>query len=232
MNKCLRIKLTLVLSATILLAGCSTGKPYLEDNKLEPEGKIATTSSAVNIETAKEITTKHQEKQVEQSKPKDTVKIITDAQKPSAISKKYAPDEIINYNKYTNPRYGFTIEYPSAFTVNEVADNGDGAEIVNGSVKIIVFGSNNIDNKSAKDVYEEEIKGELKEKITYKIQKDDWFIISWKDGNIINYKKTAVGKGSVNTFIISYPEDENAAFAGIVYHISNTFKTPGVEEVH
>lgn len=248
MNKCLKAKVYFLIIVMIFLTACSRNNTSLgsinseikekavinADLIEEKDEKQTDKQQSVNTEAEKNKQSESKEKsQFVEIKTSETPQIQKNTPKPGGgVIKKYAPDEEIIYNKYTNAKYGFTIEYPSSYKVKEYSDNRYGAEITNNLASILVFGTNNVENKTPSKLYEEAIKSHAKDEILYQSQKDNWFIVSWKEGSMIKYSKTTVGKGSVNTFIISYPESERLAFQGIIYRISSSFKTPGISEAH
>ena len=72
------------------------------------------------------------------------------------------------------------------------------------------------------------IKGEL----GYHTSAKDWFVITWKDGDTLNYQKTFVSSESENSFTISYPADERAAYDGIVAQLGRSFRHGDLERAH
>lgn len=143
----------------------------------------------------------------------------------------------VEYKKYQNKRYGFSIEYPAFFKDKDVPINGDGKSFVSddGTVNFTVSGSNNTlnlgDAYSPEQYLNEMLLPALKN-VTLKVQKDNYVLVSWKDGEKIGYTKAVVGKGSVNQYTIKYPASKKAEFDSIIEHLNNTFKTPTVDEFH
>ncbi|GIM29270.1 hypothetical protein CPJCM30710_19360 [Clostridium polyendosporum] len=140
-------------------------------------------------------------------------------------------NEEIVYNKYTNSRYGFSIDYPNNYKIEETSQNRDGAIISSDKAKLIVFGNNNVLNYGVKSYYDFDT-SQIKEKIKYKVIKDNWFIISWIEGDNIVYQKTVVGKGSANTFIFTYSKVDASKYDEAVKRLNESFKTPGINESH
>lgn len=143
-----------------------------------------------------------------------------------------ANEEKISYKQYSNARFGFGIEYPGDFTVKTDPANGDGLVLQSGDGKseITISGSNNVLNKTAKSEYDTLISKHSD--APYKKQQDNWFVVSWVEGDSIVYEKVVVGKGSVNTLLLKYPTSQKDYFNSIVSHLVDTFKTPGIDSVH
>lgn len=137
-----------------------------------------------------------------------------------------------SYVRYTNERYGFSIDYPSFLVVKSPSASGDGITMktADNSVELTVWGSNNSLDQSVTSVYNESIKEH--KNISFKTQSENWFVISWQDGDRIFYQKTVIGTGSINGFVISYPFSQNKTFDPIITELSSNFKTPLTDSAH
>ena len=133
------------------------------------------------------------------------------------------------YNYYSNPRYGFSVKYPSNFTKDNPADNGDGQVFwsIDKNFKMSVYGSDypSVSGLSIKAIYKEYIS--KYDQVTYKVFKSDWFIISGYNKDKIFYLKSFVGNKSQYTVLLEYPTSEKIKYDDIVTIISKSFK-PGV----
>lgn len=141
----------------------------------------------------------------------------------------------ISYSQYTSSRYGFSIEYPSNFKVTETSDNDDSIlfQSPDGKTEMMVGGLNN-DIDEIKETAVSRYNKELSEHspVSYKRQEDNWFVISWIEGDTIVYEKDVRGKGSANTFWIKYPKSQKNYYKPIISHIVASFKTPEVDSPH
>lgn len=140
--------------------------------------------------------------------------------------------ERLTYKNYYNQRYKFSIKYPDNLVKGEESTNGDGITLTNenGDVKLIVFGSNNIFDVTAKSAYEDTLK-EIKN-ASYKKQSGNWYVVSWVKNDKIIYKKEVVGDGSINTLIFEYPLTQKKLYDEFLQNLDSYFKTPGIGEVH
>jgi len=140
--------------------------------------------------------------------------------------------ESFTYENYYNSRYKFSIKYPSDLKKGEESANGDGNIFTNksGSVKLTVFGNNNVFDTTPKSAYKDALK-EVSN-ISYKIQLGNWYVISWVKNNKIIYKKEVVGKGSINTLILEYPLTQKKLYDTFLLNLNIYFKTPGINEAH
>lgn len=138
-----------------------------------------------------------------------------------------------SYQQYANPRFGFSVDYPSDLTAKESSDNGDGQTFASsdGSVEFEVSGVNNAESLTPAQYLKQIVLPSLKN-VTYQSQNSNWYIVSWTDGNTIGYEKGIVGGKSINTYSIKYPLSRKADFDSVIQHINNSFKTPGISDYH
>lgn len=139
------------------------------------------------------------------------------------------PSDDKEYSVYTNQRFGFSIEYPKEFVVEETAQNGDGAKIINNNdeTEILVYGSNNTSNETTKSACAKTV-DRISSKIEYKFMSDNWYVLSWIEDGKIKYLKEFVGSGSTNTFIITYDQKFKDKYNKIVEVISKNFIAPEI----
>lgn len=135
------------------------------------------------------------------------------------------------FEKYLNPRFGYSLNYPDKFKITKESDNGDGVELSFEDAKIIVYGSNNVLQESAKSLYEDDLKEIPKKDLMESSIEKYTYIISWKEGNFIKYKKSVVGEESINSFEVIYPLSNEKEFKDIVIKLSESFKTPNVDKM-
>ncbi|WP_298846610.1 protein kinase domain-containing protein [Clostridium sp.] len=138
----------------------------------------------------------------------------------------------IVYSKYTNDKFGFSIDYPSDLLtkVMPLSQNGSIFSSKDDSVKLTVSGKNNVSNQNAKSVYNDVIKEHSD--ALYKTQQNNWFVVSWIDGDKIYYEWCTVGSGSINTYIAAFPESQKKYFELVLNHLNSSFKNPGVGKSH
>ena len=135
------------------------------------------------------------------------------------------------YKLYTNVRYQYSIMYPNNLTVINDPDNGDGRKFksMDGEVELSIYGSNNISNKTVNSMYYSAIKDS---NLPYKKQSGNWYVISYIEGDKVVYEKTAVGKGSINTFIFKYPINQKDRYSKVVEQLNKSFKNYALNEAH
>ncbi len=133
----------------------------------------------------------------------------------------------IKYKQYTNARFGFTISYPDFLTTKIEPENGDGITLYNKdkTTKLITWGSNNVLEATAASEYRDELK-RIKN-ILYKQQKGNWYVISWKEGSNIHYKKCIINEDTMYGFEVQYPESEKDKYDKIIEKLNGSFKILG-----
>ncbi len=160
---------------------------------------------------------------------KEEIAETTNDRADTVGGKKQIPEDV-TYIPYKNERYKFSLEYPDIFTSKILSDNGDGITLTNSETNIgfWAYASNNIMGDTAQGLHAVDVANASK--ILYERQKDNWAVISWEDGNEAFYKKTVVGREAINTFIMSYPREQDDEYGVLIDHIFSTFKTPAVDK--
>ena len=154
----------------------------------------------------------------------------------SAPAASVITDEVINmkgskygeytYNKYENPRYGFSIEYPSFLTEAKESQNGDGIILQNkeNTIVVILSGVNNTLHKTSKELYEGYLNNTRG--VVYKKRIGNSFMIAAENGNNSYFIYEVAGEGSINTFIVGYPKEDSKEFDKIIKEMKKSFETP------
>ncbi|MCT8977875.1 hypothetical protein N4T77_14845 [Clostridium sp. CX1] len=141
-------------------------------------------------------------------------------------------EQQITYNFYKNSRYEFSVEYPGILQPQQLPANGDGIRLStpDGSTELVVSGINNVLNYTSVSLYNELL--EEIGSVSYKQHQDNWFVVSWVEGDRIVYEKCVVGNGSINSFIFKYPVSKKDYYDSVVSHLNSSFNTPGINDYH
>jgi serine/threonine protein kinase len=149
---------------------------------------------------------------------------------PSASGQKSTPP---GYDKYANPRYGFTALWPSSFRAQPPPEDGDGQAWASpdGRVMLSAYGANNVFNYSpgqdeaadARDVsvVYSNISGNVVTVSGYK-----------NSGRTIVYQRDVVGPGAIDTLYWSYPANQKAQWDAAVTLTTLTFQPGDVTATH
>ncbi len=186
---------------------------------------------AVSIIT--EITTSFLLKPVlEEQKAKKIQQEIEQKKAIKNIQKEKASFISHEYSNYENSKFNFVIQYPSdlLFPQGE-SDNGDGQYFISkdSKIKLTASGSYNTLDASLEGEFNDEARGGLEidphKVITYKFQKNNWFVVSGHRGSQIFYKKQFLIGDHFIGFSIEYPEYKDKEWKEIVSKISANFKS-------
>ncbi len=136
----------------------------------------------------------------------------------------------IEHNKqYMNERFGFTLVYPThIFVTKNLSDNGDGITLHNAdkSLELKAYGSWYGDN--IREIYRDELgwAKEAGQKVTYKVLKKNWFVLSGTDRKkqTIFYKKAYFKDGKSTSFRLEYPIIDKAKYNSLVSTINKNFR--------
>ena len=132
---------------------------------------------------------------------------------------------------YKNSRYGFSVKYPAkVFTSSNTSDNGDGIALSGSNISASVFGINNVFHESLDERYEDTLN--TYSGISYKVKKDNFYIISGTDRGEIYYMKEYVGRESINTLLIKYPSSKKKNFDAAVTELANSFSPGDLANAH
>jgi hypothetical protein len=135
------------------------------------------------------------------------------------------------YHTYYNSRFGYSIAYPKNILYPQgESENGDGQKFLSkdADASLIVYGSNNVLNESLEDLYFKESRGGMDENpkkiVTYKVLKNNWFVVSGYNSGKVFYQKTILYKDQFISFHFEYPESKKNIFDPITKHIASSFK--------
>lgn len=136
----------------------------------------------------------------------------------------------IEHNKqYMNERFGFSLVYSTDIFVTKIlSDNADGITLYNAdrSLQLKAYGSWYGDN--IREIYRDELgwAKEAGQKVTYKVLKKNWFVLSGidKKKQTIFYKKTYFRAGKSTSFRFEYPVKDKAKYNSLVSIINKNFK--------
>lgn len=135
------------------------------------------------------------------------------------------------YDTYFNQRYGYSIDYPKdlLFPQGE-SDNGDGQVFLskNTDAKLLVYGSNNALEQSLEDIYREQSRGGMPDEpqkvVTYRVLKNNWFVVSGYNAGKIFYQKTLLHDKQFKTFIFEYDEKQKKIYDPINIRLAKSFR--------
>lgn len=137
------------------------------------------------------------------------------------------------YDKYTNPRYGFTALWPSFFTPRPPPVDGDGQawSSPDGRVLLSAYGTNNTFNYSPR---QDEAADARSLFVVYtNISGNVVTVSGYKDnGRTIVYQRDVIGPGAIDTIYWSYPANQKARWDAAVTVTALAFQPGDVTSAH
>ncbi|MDG1333577.1 MAG: hypothetical protein P8P74_14670 [Crocinitomicaceae bacterium] len=131
---------------------------------------------------------------------------------------------------YHNQRFDFCVDYPSNFlTLQGESENHDGNTFsnANGSSEMRASGIYNALDETIADAFERATENDRyydeEKKITYKLQKDNWFVASGKYYESIFYLKSILVEDTFYTLYFEYHSSEATQFDEIIKRTTNDF---------
>lgn len=131
---------------------------------------------------------------------------------------------------YCNSRFSYSINFPKniLYPQNE-SDSRDGLEMMSKDAKAVLFiyGMHNAMEESLLDKFQEESAGgsqkNPKKVVSYKLMKDDWFVVSGYESGNIFYSKTFLIDEQFKTFSFRYPESQRNVYDSVTKLLAKTF---------
>jgi hypothetical protein len=131
------------------------------------------------------------------------------------------------WKSYTNERFQYTICYPENRLVPQgESDNGDGQKfLAKDGGKLIVFGHNNIGDESLGSVLANTVPrlAGASGKVTYKVIKPGWFVVSGTNGQTVFYTKTFYSSDQFKSFELTYDHSFAADYEPLVRRLNTCF---------
>ena len=135
------------------------------------------------------------------------------------------------FQTYVNPRFNYSIDYPPKLLLPKgEAPNGDGQIFASADLQaqMIINGTHNVLEQSIQDLFKKESQDassqQITKKVTYKRQKDNWFVVSGYIGPKIFYQKTFLSNDMFKTFYIEYPVSQRSIYDPILSRLGSSFK--------
>jgi hypothetical protein len=128
--------------------------------------------------------------------------------------------------RYCNSRFAFCIDYPKNFIMQQAPENGDGRTFKSkdGLVKMLIYGSNNSLMEKLETRFNAESTSSDTRKVTYKLFKPNFFVISGIENKNVFYQKVLFKNDEYKTFLITYPVSQKKTYDPITVKIAASFK--------
>jgi hypothetical protein len=131
------------------------------------------------------------------------------------------------WKSYVNARFQYAICYPQDLLVPQgEAPNSDGQRfLAKDGAQLLVFGRNNALDESLRDVlaHTEARLADAQGRVTYKVRKPNWFVVSGQNGQTIFYAKTLYSHDQFKSFELSYNRSTAAIYQPLIGRIAACF---------
>lgn len=132
----------------------------------------------------------------------------------------------LNYVRYTNTPYGYSIAYPDTLlSPDEPVGEDRGTTFVSasGDVRMIIYaaeraGYETLDEQYASVVEDPEVR------ITYRARDESFYVVSGLGGEYVFYEKAVAGESMITTFRIRYPVAKKAYYDAVAALIAASFR--------
>jgi hypothetical protein len=131
-----------------------------------------------------------------------------------------------SYRTYANARFKYSISYPADLLAPQgEAENGDGQvfRAKDGSAEMRVYGGYNAGNETLRGRYEE-LTRKWGNGVTYKVIRQDWFVVSATVSGKIHYQKTMLRGDTFKTFEIEYDAERASTYNAVTARIAKSFQ--------
>lgn len=129
------------------------------------------------------------------------------------------------YRTYANARFNYSISYPSnLLTPQGESANGDGQvfRATDGSAEMRVYGRYNVNKETLRGSFLE-VSREWGDGVTYKVIRQDWFVVTVLVNGKVHYQKTMLRRGVFKTFEIEYDSSRRATYDAVTTRIAKSF---------
>jgi hypothetical protein len=137
------------------------------------------------------------------------------------------------YNQYANPRYGFAVLWPAAFSAQPPPADDDGQAWAGpgGQVLLSAYGANNVLGYSPKQ--DEAAVASRLSAVYTNINGNVVTVSGYKDNrHTIVYERDVVGRGAIDTLYWSYPANQKGQWDAAVTRTALTFRPGDVTTAH
>lgn len=143
----------------------------------------------------------------------------------SALADSMTSTNVAGYRKYTNSRYGFSINVPANFKTNPPPTNGDGRSFYDDyGATFVVWGAHNVLDETVSHALNEALSNHLN--VAYSASGKDWYVISYREAGYIVYEKYFISAGFINGWSFKYPVSQASVMNPVCSAVARTFK-PG-----
>jgi len=131
------------------------------------------------------------------------------------------------WKSYTNVRFQYAICYPEDLLVPQgESENADGDRfLAKDGAQLIVFGQNNVLEQPLKDASTDTASrlAGVSGKVTSKVLKANWFVVSGQNGQTVFYAKTYYSHNQFKSFELTYDISAAAVYEPLIGRLAACF---------
>ena len=202
------------------------GNYEMAESKLETLKNVLDNDSdfTAQLDELTQLVRESKTKQASQSNESQQI-VEEDAHVKKPADSEQNRKENFTYQTYTNTRYGFTVEYPTTFTVGQAPTNNDGRNFYNEEFTMVAYGShtNIIEQNETIETYYNRALGNASGPVAYKRLGNNWYAISYTTGSNIVYEKSIINDGVIFTLNMTYPSSQKTKYDEMVTRVAKTF---------
>jgi hypothetical protein len=149
---------------------------------------------------------------------------LTDSERGNSVD--LAPSETAGYLRYANESFGYSVDIPATFNkVILLPDLEDGLIVATQDEQTQFRASGGRFVEGAESTLKQsygEAQSSLPVKAAYATLKNDFWALSWLDGEVIHYRKYLQRGDAWCDFELSYPAAQKQTFDSMVKHIADS----------
>ena len=139
------------------------------------------------------------------------------------------PSDRHNWMTYVNDRFQYAICYPQDLLVPQgESANSDGQRFLSNrdNAELVVYGGNNALYQTLRQRLSdtESRLTDSSGKVTYKVQKANWFVLSGQNGQAIFYAKTLFSHDQFKSFELTYDRSAAALYDPLIGRFASCFR--------
>lgn len=138
------------------------------------------------------------------------------------------PNTPIRYTTYSNPKAGYALVYPPEHLIPDgAAPNETSQHFVSpdGRVSLRTYVQPVDEGATLVDLYNQASTPTPNRTVTYRVLRDDWFVVSGYENGDVYYQRSLLDNGVLKSFQMRYPAELKPEFDTITAQISWSFRS-------
>lgn len=129
---------------------------------------------------------------------------------------------------YRNARFGYSICYPGKLLIAQrESENGDGRKFfAKDGAELAVWAGHNVLENTVAQQMQDTISGVQQDGgiVTYKVIKENWFVISGEVNGLIYYQKTICNADRIANYRLAYNHKDAARYNIVIRQLNNCLR--------